>query len=110
MRVNPKEVYASGEIEDQRTKGAKIMEFSPAERSYFEDRRMLSTDSEGREVFRGLTLEESGEFWGFLRDGVMEIAVPQERDRYLDLYVKHEKARLQIIMAEIEAEQDPVPN
>jgi hypothetical protein len=86
------------------------MEFSPAERSHLEDRRMLSTDSEGREVLRGPTLEESGEFWGFIRDGAMEIAGPEERDRYLDLYMKHEKARLQIIMAEIETEQHPLPN
>lgn len=86
------------------------MKFSPAERSYLEDRRMLSTDSAGREVFRGLTLEESRVFWGFIRDGAMEIAASEERDRYLDLYMEHEKARLQIIMAEIETEQHPLPN
>ncbi|QRM32758.1 hypothetical protein [Microvirga sp. VF16] len=86
------------------------MDFSPAERAYLDDMRMLSTDSEGREVFIGLTAEESAEFYAFTRPENLESKSSEERDRYLELHEKHEKARLQIVVAEIEARHDSIRN
>lgn len=87
------------------------MDFSPAERAYLEDMRMLSTNSEGREVFIGLTAEESAEFYKFTRiEAIERSKTSEERDRYLELHEKHEAARMQIVAAEIEARHNPVRN
>jgi hypothetical protein len=87
------------------------MNFTEAERFYLEDMRALSTDGEGREVFIGLSAEESAEFYEFTRiEAIERSKTSEERDRYLELHEKHEKARLQIVAAEIEARHDPVRN
>jgi hypothetical protein len=73
---------------------------SNADRPYLLETRALTTDERGREIFVGLTYDESLEFAGY-HDGR-----PQTDDdfsRYTELFSKHETARLRVIFAENEA-------
>lgn len=85
------------------------MEFEASERAYLNDMRMLSTDNKGREVFVGLTIEESEEYFLLTRLDSNNDGDREKRDRYLELYEKHETARLAVLGAENAARRDPSP-
>lgn len=84
-------------------------------RPYLEEMRMLDRDREGREKLVGLTFDESEWYFAYLDD---RFAVDRDeversdddRDRYLVLHDKHERQRLAIVMAEVEARHNPVRN
>ncbi len=69
--------------------------------------RHLSHDSEGREVFAGLTLDETEWYLAYLADERGESLSGDARekaaDRFLELSDRHERARQEILRAEREA-------
>ncbi|QCY09488.1 hypothetical protein [Pseudomonas sp. MPC6] len=75
------------------------------QRAYLRKLRALSKDSQGNEVFVGLTLEESTRF-NFLSESLMkhEYRTPEALDEYLSFRLRHEHHRLQVY-AEVEAQQ-----
>lgn len=75
-----------------------MLKLTDGERHYLLEMRAISTDSEGRDIFVGLTSEESERYHLLsnpLRQGTFE-----EKDEYLALNEKHEKARHQVLAAE----------
>ncbi|WP_339499704.1 hypothetical protein [Pseudomonas silesiensis] len=77
------------------------------QRAYLKKIRALSEDHQGNEVFAGLTLEESMRF-NFLSESLLgqEHRTQEDIDEYLSLVQKHEHSRLQLLDAEIEAQQN----
>ena len=77
------------------------------QRVYLRTIRALSEDHQGNEVFAGLTLEESMRF-NFLSELLLgqEHRMQADVDEYLSLVQKHEHHRLQVLGAEIEAQQN----
>jgi len=95
------------------------MPVNQAHRPYLEFMRMLARDDEGREVLVELTYGETEWYFAYLDDkfgtdeGRTRKTVAQEsadRDRYLELHDRHERLRLEIVMAEVEARHHPVRN
>lgn len=83
------------------------LELDPPERALLEELRALSIDH-GREVFVGLTYDETAEFRALSKaeaaDYLAGRPTPLEHeDRWLRLQVRHSKARLEVAMAEHEA-------
>lgn len=76
------------------------------QRAYLLKLRALSKDLQGNEVFAGLTFEESIRF-NFLSESLLgqEHRAQEHVDEYLSLVEKHEHCRLQLLDAEIEAQQ-----
>lgn len=83
------------------------LEITNSERAYLIEMRALGTDELGREVLVGLTVEESAIHLGYAHErvGGMHRSV-EDGDRYLALHDKHERVRLAIIFAEVEARND----
>jgi hypothetical protein len=90
------------------------MPVNEAHRPYLEFMRMLGRDGGGREVLVGLTYEETEWYFTYLEEELganhrrtrKTIAeMNSDRDRYLELHDRHEQARMQIVMAEIEARE-----
>ena len=77
------------------------------QRAYLRKIRALSEDHQGNEVFAGLTLEESMRF-NFLSESLLgqEHRTQEDVNEYLSLVQKHEHSRLQLLDAEIEAQQN----
>ncbi|VVO94663.1 hypothetical protein PS903_02464 [Pseudomonas fluorescens] len=77
------------------------------QRAYLKKIRALSEDHQGNEVFAGLTLEESMRF-NFLSESLLgqEHRTQEDVNEYLSLVQKHEHSRLQLLDAEIEAQQN----
>jgi hypothetical protein len=77
------------------------------QRAYLRKIRALSKDLQGNEVFAGLTLEESMRF-NFLSESLLgqEHRTQKDVDDYLSLVQKHEHNRLQVLGADIEAQQN----
>jgi hypothetical protein len=82
------------------------MEFDTGERAYLNEMRMLSTDSAGNEIFVGLTVEESKEYYQFTRLHHRDNGDMAATDRYLALNAKLEAARFAVLNAEIDARED----
>ncbi len=83
------------------------MNFEPGEREYLLEMRMLTTDVEGRDVFVGLSVEESEEYFAHSRLGATDRRAGQtaqehrERvERYQTLHSKMQKAKFDLIAAE----------
>ena len=74
-------------------------------RAYLEEMRALTTDDTGREVFVGLSREESEEFAHLTE--LLQNQSDIERRRYLELHEKHEAIRVQVVGAEAEARTSP---
>lgn len=76
------------------------------QRAYLRKIRALSKDLHGNEIFAGLTLEESMRF-NFLSESLLgqQHRSQDDVDEYLSLIQKHEHYRLQVLDAEIEAQQ-----
>jgi len=82
------------------------MEFATGEREYLEWMRMLSTDNAGNEIFVGLTVEESREYYKFSRPYHRFNGDSDAKDRYLELNAKMQRARFAVLGAESAARQD----
>src|SRR5918994_1606441 len=103
-------------------RGAELMdaplELTPGEEEALTRDRALTTDSKGRLTLVGLTVEES--IWyiehkrQWLAERIDDTLRRQSRDgrkRYLELYERHEFARLQVIGAEHEVRtENPTKN
>lgn len=79
-------------------------------RAYLAEMRGMDHDSLGREVLRGLTYDETEEYYRYLRDRLEDRETSSQGSRYLDLHAKYERARLEIIMAENEARRSGPSN
>ncbi len=67
-----------------------MVEHDESERAYMKEMRVLATDPFGREHLVGLNEEES-DF--YIRCSRNRSNTSEDRDRYLTLYEKHERAR-----------------
>ena len=70
------------------------MEFTKNELAYFGDIGALEHDAFGRLVFIGLSYEESWEF-KYFHDTYLQQEQWTNPERYMELMVRHERARLQ---------------
>lgn len=82
------------------------MDFTSGEREYLDWMRMLSTDNVGNEIFVGLTLEESEEYYKFSRPMHRFNGDSEAQERYLALNEKMQRARFAVMGAEIAARED----
>jgi hypothetical protein len=89
----------------------RYMPVNEAHRPHLEFMRMLSRDVQGREVLVGLNSDETEWYFAHLEDELgpdrarrRKTAAQRtaDRDRYLELHDRHEVARIQIVLAEIE--------
>lgn len=85
------------------------MEFTDGERVFLNEMRMLSTDNKGNEIFVGLTLEESQEYYKYTRTGFCHRANMDSLDHEIELGDKHELARHTVLAAEIDARENNSP-
>ena len=86
-----------------------MIEFGNDERKHLIEMRMLTKDSNGQEVFVGLTLEETTFYVTYSRQSLLDAENPKDTDRYLELNEKHETARLRVISAEAQLRVDNPP-
>ena len=86
-----------------------MIDLDDGERAYLVEMRALSTDSNGQEVFVGLTSEETAFYVAHNKRALVGGTDPDETDRYLELNEKHEAARLGVIFAEVELRTDSPP-
>jgi len=72
-----------------------MLEFQPGARAYLSQIRALSTDTDGNDVFVGLTATESTWYAAYLEESFTGIADRSDgrQERYLALQDKHEEAR-----------------
>jgi len=75
-----------------------MLKLTEGEQNYLLEMRALSTDSQGRDIFVGLTSEES-ERYHFLSNPLRH-GTYEENEEYLSLNAKHENARHQVLAAE----------
>ena len=83
-----------------------MMEFNAGEREYLDWMRMLSTDNAGNEIYVGLTVEESREYYKFSRPFHRFNGDSEAQGRYLELNEKMQRARFAVLGAEIAARED----
>jgi len=74
-----------------------MLKLTEGDKRYLEELRALSTDSQGRDIFVGLTSEESERYY-FLSNPHRHN--PDDGKEYLALHEKHELARHQVLAAE----------
>lgn len=74
--------------------------FTGSERAYLKEIRALSTDSQGREVLVGLTFDETVFYVTYIREQANDIRSRDDNDKYLELHEKHERARITVLGAE----------
>lgn len=84
--------------------------FNDAERNFLNEISALSTDSKGREILVGLTIEETIFYMEYAQKRIQGHHDSQNRDRYLELHDKHERARFAVLGAEhyIRTENPPI--
>ena len=95
-----------------------VLELTPGEEEALTRDRALTTNSKGRLTLVGLTVEESIWYIGHKRqwlaeriDDTLRRESRGGRKRYLELYERHEFARLQVIGAEHEVRaENPTKN
>jgi hypothetical protein len=85
------------------------MEFDTGEREYLDWMRMLSTDNAGNEIFVGLTVDESREYYAYTRPYHQFNGDSDAQERYLKLNEKMQRARFAVMGAEIVARDDKSP-
>lgn len=78
-----------------------MYEFTDGERAYLAEMRALTTDVEGREVLVGLTAEETAVYMAHSRARLAGKPFRAGSKKYLGLREKHERARLEVLGAEI---------
>lgn len=74
-----------------------MLDLSDSERDHLTAMRALSYDSEGREIFVGLTNEETARYLQHRRNFISGQRDRDGRDEYLRLHDKHEQARFQVL-------------
>lgn len=86
----------------------KLLEMPEAQRAEMTARSALAIDAKGREVLHGLSADESQFFVDCMRESPSRQA---ERERCVELSVKHEAARLKIASVDDEStgEEDGPP-
>ena len=83
------------------------LELNDGERALLEELRSLSTDSRGREVFAGLTVEESIFYRDYCRALLTEDwARDDEREKYRHVHNKHQRARRLALLTENQEKAD----
>lgn len=75
-----------------------MLKLTEGEKHYLLEMRALSTDVRGRDIFVGLTSEES-ERYHFLSNPLFS-GTYEEKEEYLELNQKHERARHEVLAAE----------
>ena len=78
-----------------------MFEFSDDERVYLNALSAITMDSQGRETLVGLTLEETAIYMNHSRKFLTGDRDRDGREAYLALHEKHEKARFEVLGAEI---------
>lgn len=78
-----------------------MFKFTDDERCYLNEMRAITTDTTGNEVLVGLNLEETKWYMKYSRDFLSGNQSSKNKNYYLELHEKHEKARLEILGAEI---------
>lgn len=75
-----------------------MLKLTEGEKNYLLEMRALSTDPQGRDIFVGLTADES-ERYHFLSNPLRH-GTYEENEEYLAFNQKHEQARHQVLAAE----------
>ncbi|MHB1271420.1 MAG: hypothetical protein ACYCZD_01395 [Rhodanobacter sp.] len=83
--------------------------FTDDERAYLTEMRAITTDMQGREIFVGLTPEETDFYIGYSRDLHSNNRSNADSARYLELNDKHEVARHAVLAAENQRRVDNPP-
>ena len=86
-----------------------MLDLSDSEREQLTEMRALSYDSDGREVFIGLTQEETIRYLQHRRKFRTGQRDREARAEYLQLHDKHERARLQVLGMEHTLRSDNRP-
>ena len=76
---------------------------------HLSEMRAISTDSQANEVLVGLTLEETALYMAHSRAFLTDERDRTNRKKYLELHDKHEKARLEVLGAEIYVRNERPP-
>jgi len=79
---------------DDPTSAKAPLSLSGDDRTTLERNFAICTDAEGTETLVGLTRDESGWLLAFVNRSAVGRPSEASRDRYLELYEKHERARL----------------
>lgn len=79
-----------------------MIDLDESERAFLVEMRALTTDSNGQEVFVGLTAGETSYYLSYTKRALIGGTDSSETDRYLELHTKHEAARLSVIFSEVE--------
>jgi len=83
------------------------LQLNDGERALLEELRSLSTDSRGREVFAGLTVEESIFYRDYCRALLTEDWCREdEREKYHQVHNKHQRARRLDLLTESQEQMD----
>lgn len=81
-----------------------MLTFTDDERAYLTEMRAITTDRQGREHLVGLTIEETEWYLTYTRARTTGASRgPDDGHKFLALVDKHERARLHVIFAEVEA-------
>jgi hypothetical protein len=80
-----------------------VFKFTDNERATHSSTRALSTDASGREVLVGLDYEETTWYVQYLRTLGHGQTGPESERRFRELNDRHEMARMQVIVAEVES-------
>jgi hypothetical protein len=84
-----------------------MLDITAGEREYLTEMRSLGVDAQGNDILVGLNVEESKIYLDYGNARVHgHHPDDDERDRYLELYEKHELVRRAIIVAEAESRND----
>ena len=85
-----------------------MYDFTDEERKYLIEMRAIRTNIDGTEVLVGLDPYETDFYMKYSKKCIAGEDNHKDRDRYLELHDKHEKARLIVIAIGIELrEEDP---
>jgi len=79
------------------------------QRAHLTEMRALTTDEQGREVLVGLTHAETVFYLEYGRRRIAGERSTKDRERYLELHEQHERARQQILGAEIQRRSENPP-
>jgi len=84
------------------------LKLNDGERSLLQELHSLSTDSRGREVFAGLTVEESIFYRDYCRALLTEdwSRDDEEREKYRLIHNKHQRARRYALLTESQEKAD----
>ena len=75
---------------------------------YAKEMGLFTTDNDGRCVMRGLTVEETAWYFNYVRSRSMPSE--KERNRFISLDDRHERARSEVMVAEMELRGNPTIN